>query len=139
MQLAQVFLHTCRLELERTDGATLLIQLVCLWVVDGDSVKVHIDASCSLDVCAGLLKLRQGFQSKEVHLDQTSRLDNVSVVLRAVGLGALEVGVISRRHRYVVRYRVATDDESACVDTRSANRSLKHLGIFDGVSHLRIG
>ena len=29
LQLAQILLHTCRLKLERTDGAALLIEFVC--------------------------------------------------------------------------------------------------------------
>ena len=94
VQLAQVFLHACRLKLERADGTALLVQLIGLGVVDGNGVKIDIDAAVQLDIGAGLLQLRQGLQSKEVHLDESGRLDDVTVVLRAVRLRVLEVGVV---------------------------------------------
>ena len=57
MQFTQVFLHTCRLKLERADGLSLLIELVGLGVIDGDRVEIHVDASCALDIGTGLLQL----------------------------------------------------------------------------------
>ena len=62
----------------------------------------------------------------------------MSVVLRTVGLRALEVWVISRRDRHMVRDRITTDDKAAGMDTRTTHRSLEHLRIFDGVRHLGI-
>ena len=95
MEFTQVFLHTLRLKLECTDGTSLLIELVGLGVVDGDGIEVDINASCAFDVGTGLLQLRECLQAEEIHLDKSRRLDDVSVVLRAVGLHALEVRVVS--------------------------------------------
>ena len=58
----------------------------------------------------------------------------MTVVLRAVGLGILKVRVISCRYRHPVTNGVATDDEAASMDTRSADSTLKHLGILDGIT-----
>ena len=96
MQLAQVFLHTVRLELEGTDGATLLVELEGLGVVDGNGVEVDVDTSCLFDDSTALLHLRKRLQSEEVHLDESRRLDDMTIVLGAVGLGILEVWVVSR-------------------------------------------
>ena len=133
LQLAQVFPHAVRLELEGADGASLLIELIGLGVVEGDVVEVDVDASCELDVGTSLLQLGEGLQSEEVHLDESCRLDDVSVVLCTVGLGVLEVGVVGSTHRHPVADGVAADDESASVDACAANGALEHLGVLDGV------
>ena len=61
------------------------------------------------------------------------------VVLRAVGLHALEVRVIGSRYGYMVADGVTADDEAAGMDTGASHRSLEHLGILDGVGQLRVG
>ena len=139
MKLAEVFLHTCRLKLEGTDGAALLIELVSLGVVDGDMVQVNINATCLLDNGAGLFLLRQCLQSQEVHLDESGRLNHVAVVLGAVGLSILEVGVVGSRDGHPVRYRVTADNEATGMDTRATHRALQHLGILDGVTQRLVG
>ena len=139
MQFTQVFLHACRLKLERADGLSLLVEFVGLGIIDGDRVEIHVDASCALDIRTSLLQLREGFQTEEVHLDESCRFDHVTVVLCAVGLRTLEVWVIGRRDRHMVRDRITADDEATGMDTRAAHRALEHLRIFDGVRHLRIG
>ena len=63
----------------------------------------------------------------------------MSIILRTVGLGALEVWVIGRRYGDVIRYRVTTDNESASMNTCAAHRSLQHLRVFDGVCQLWVG
>ena len=96
MEFTQVFLHTARLKLERTDGASLLIEFKGLGVVDGDMVEVYLHPTGLLDIGTGLLQLRQRLQAQEVHLDESRRLNHMTVVLRAVGLRILEVGVVGR-------------------------------------------
>ena len=134
MQLAQVFLHTCRLKLEGADGAAFLVEFEGLGVVDGDVVEVDVDISRQLDIGTGLFQLRKGLQSQEVHLDESRRLNDVTVVLRTIGFGVLEVGVVGCRDRNPVGNRVATNDESAGVDTCTANGAFEHLRIFDAIA-----
>ena len=81
LQLAQILLHACRLKLERTDGAALLIELVCEFVVDRNCVQVDCDSVCQSDVLHCLFHYGQGGESEEVHLDESGFLNDVSVVL----------------------------------------------------------
>ena len=139
LEVAQVFLHSGRLKLERADGAALLVERVGLRVVDGNVVEVDVDAQRLLHVGAGFLQLRQSFQAKEVHLDEACRLDDVAVILCAVGLRVLEVGVIGRRDGHPVADRVAADDEATGMDAGAAHRSLQHLRNFNGVGLRGVG
>ena len=96
MKLLQIFLHSRRLKLERSDGTTLLIELIGQVVVNRDVVKVYLLSRCLLDHLHRLFQLREGFQAEEVHLDKTSRLDDVAVVLCHVTLAVGEIRVVSR-------------------------------------------
>ena len=138
MQLTKIFLHTGRLKLERSDGLSLLIEFVCLRVIDRNGIQIYIDASCSFDIGTCLLQLRECLQSEEVHLDKSCRLDDMSVILCTVGLHSLEIRVIGSRYRHMVADRITADDESTGMDTRSSHRSLKHLRIFDGICESRV-
>ena len=111
----------------------MLIELVGLRVVDGNVVEVDINASVLLDDGTGFLHLAQGLQTEEVHLDKTRRLDDMSVILRAVGLLVLEVGVVGRADGNPVADGVAADDETTGMNARTTHSALEHLGIFDGV------
>ena len=102
VELAEVFLHTRRLKLEGADGLSLLVELVGELVVDGYLVEIHVDAFRLFHVLHGLLQLGECLQSEEVHLDESRRLDDVAVVLRAIGLLVLVVGVVGRRHGHPV-------------------------------------
>ena len=62
----------------------------------------------------------------------------MTIVLRTISLGSLEVRVISCRHRHMIRNRITADDETTGVDTSTSHCAFKHLGIFDGVRQLRI-
>ena len=55
VELAQVFLHARRFELECADGASLLIELIGEFVVNGDGVEVDFVARCFLHHLASLL------------------------------------------------------------------------------------
>ena len=138
LQFAQVFPHTVRLKLERADGATFLIELVGIGIVDGNGVEIDLNAACTLDILASLLQLRECLQTEEVHLDQSRRFNHVTVILCTVRLHALEVRIVGGGHRHPVGDRVATDDEATGVDTRSPHRSLQHLRILDGVGEVGV-
>ena len=138
LQLTQVFLHACRLKLERTNGAAFLIELERHWVVDGDMVEIDINATRLLDNGTGFLHLRQRLQTQKVHLDEARRLDDVTIVLGTIGLRVLEVGVVSSADRHPVTNRVATDDEATGMDTRTSHRAFEHLGILDGVGESNV-
>ena len=138
LKLAEVFLHACRLKLERTHGTALLIEFVSLGVVDRDVVEVDVDSPVLLDDGTSLLHLAERFQSEKVHLDKPRRLDDVTIVLRTVGLLVLEVRVVGRADRNPVADGIAADNEAAGMNTRAANGTLKHFCIFDGVGQYGI-
>ena len=102
-------------------------------------IKINVNVTCLLDNSAGFLHLRQRLQAKEVHLDESRRLDDMAVILCAVGLLVLEVGVVSRADRHPVTDGIAADDEATGMNTRTTHRTLQHLGILDGVCQSRIG
>ena len=101
-------------------------------------IQIDIDATGNLDVGTRLLQLRQGLQSEKVHLDESCRLDDVTVVLRTVGLLVLEVRIVGSRYRNPVANRVTADDKATSMDTRTSDRALQHLGIFDGIAKGRV-
>ena len=138
LQFSQVFLHTSRLKLESTDGASLLIELIGLGVINRYRVKVYVNTQRLLDIGTSLLQLRESLQSQEVHLNQSCRLDNVSIILRTIGLRIFKVGIVGSRHRHPVADRVAADDKATSMDASTTHRTLEHLGIFDGISQGRI-
>ena len=139
-QLAQILLHTCRLELERADGASLLIEFVCEFVVDGDSVEVERESVVGETyVLHRLLHDGQCGESEEVHLDESGLLDDVSVVLCGEQLMSWVALVLSRRHRHPVADSIAADDCAAGVYARTAHGALEHLRVLYGVCHLWVG
>ena len=71
MELTQILLHTSRLELERSDGLSLLIEFVCLGVIDRNRIQVYVNASRTFDIRTSLLQLGKRLQTQEVHLDKT--------------------------------------------------------------------
>ena len=133
-EFTQIFLHAIRLKLESTNRTSLLIEFKSLGVVNRNMIQIDLNTSCLLDNSTSLFHLRQRLQSQEVHLNQSCRFYHVSVILRTVGFLILEIGIIGRADRHPVTNRVATDNESTGMNTRSANGSLQHLGIFDGIA-----
>ena len=133
MQLLEIFLHSWRLKLECAYRASLLIELVCSGVVNGNIVEVNIYAPALLYYLDSLFLLGESLQSEEVHLDKSSRLYDMSVILCDSRLHVREVWVVGCRDWDMVRYRVTADDESACMYTSIAHCALKHFGVFDGV------
>ena len=139
LKLTQVFLHTWRLKLESTDGASLLIEFIGEIIVDGDVVEVDDVARRLLDDLTSLLQLRERLQSEKVHLDQSGGLDDVSVVLRDGAFQSREVGVVGCGHGNPVTDRVPADDETACMKAGATDGTLELTGIFDGVALTGIG
>ena len=138
-EFLEILLHTCRLELERTDSTTFLIELVCQLIVYGERIRIYFYTMCFLNHTAGLLHLGQGLQAKEVHLDQAGRFNHMTIILRNGGLLSGKIRVVSRTDRNVLRYRIATDNKATGMNTRTSDISLQHTGIFDGVRKHRIG
>ena len=136
LQLAQVLLHSRRLKLECSRGASLAIELIGLRVVDGYCVDVDIDASRELDVGDGLLDYRQGFQSEEVHLYQSGVLDHAAFILGYEQLGAVLVG--RGAHRHPIGNVVTADDHAACVYAGVSYVAFKLLGVTQRFHHERI-
>ena len=62
----------------------------------------------------------------------------MTIILCTVGLGVLEVGIVSSGHRHPVANRVAADDEATGMNTRTTNCSLQHLGILDRIAQGRV-
>ena len=82
LEFAQVFLHAGRFELECADGSSVAVELVCCRVGDADTVYIDNYTETFLYVLHRLFHDREGFQSEEVHLDESCLLDDVSVILR---------------------------------------------------------
>ena len=82
LQFAQIFLHTCRFELECADGASVTIELVGGIVFYVQSVHIHIQAKTFLYVGHTFLYGGQVLQSQEVHLDEACVFDYGTFVLR---------------------------------------------------------
>ena len=137
-QFAKIFLHSGRFKLESADGASLLIEFEGFGIVHRNVVEVDVDAVPLFDDGASFFQLRQRFQTQKIHLDESCLLDDVAVVLRAIGFCVLEVGIGSGRERHPVGNRVFADDESAGVDARSAHCSFEHFRVFDGVAQLLV-
>ena len=57
VEFLEIFLHACRLKLEGAYGASILIQLIGLLVIDGQAVQVDVHSVGFLDHAAGLLHL----------------------------------------------------------------------------------
>ena len=138
LQLAQVLLHTGRLELERTDGLAFAIELVGLGVINGYGVNVDIDAKALLDVGHGLLDDGEGLQSQEVHLDEARVLNHATLVLCYEQFFACLL-VFGGAHGYPVGDVVAADDGSAGMYACAAHITFEHLGILDGVAQDGVG
>ena len=112
--------------------------MVCLGVVDVDGVNVHFDTQALADVLDGLFDDGEGFQSEEVHLDESCVLDDAAFVLGDQHLFARFL-ILSSADGYPVGDVIAADDGSAGMYTGVAHVSFQHLGILDGVSQGRVG
>ena len=96
LEFTQIFPHAVRLKLEGTDSTALLIEFVGLGIIYGDMVKIDVNATGTLDIGTGLLQLREGLQSEEVHLNESSRFNHMTVILSAVRLHAFKVRIVCR-------------------------------------------
>ena len=132
LQLAQILLHTRRLELERTRRATFAIELICRRVVDINSVDINVYALRSLYVSHRILYDREGFQAQEVHLDKSRILNHGTLILRHEHLLA-RLLVVSRRYRHPIGDVITADNRTAGVHTRTTHVTLQHLGVFNRV------
>ena len=96
-------------------------------------------ASVEFDILHGFLQDGKSLQSKEVHLNQARRFDDMTVVLRTMQFMAGVVLIFHHRHRYPIGNRIAADDESTGMDTCSTHGSLEHLRVFHRVAQTFIG
>ena len=138
MQFAEVFLHTCRLELKGSHRQAVAVKLIGCRILNIDFIEVYIDAETVVDVSDSFVEDTQGFQSEEVHLDEACILDNGTFILGAAYLLA-RLLVIGGGDGYPVTDIIATDNDSAGVNARVANITFQHLSIAYGVAHQRIG
>ena len=81
MQFTQVFLHSRRLKLERAYGASVAIELVCEFVVDGYGIEIDGLTGSDANILHCLLHDRERLQTKEVHFDKTSGFYHMAVIL----------------------------------------------------------
>ena len=138
LELAQVLLHARRLELERTDGASLAVQFIGGGIVDVDGVDVYLQSQTQADVLDGLLDDGECLQSEEVHLDQSGVFDDRAFVLchQYFLSGVLVVG---RTDGYPVGDVVTADDGAAGMHAGIADVAFQHPGILDGVAQDGVG
>ena len=81
LELTEVLLHPCRLELEGTHCPSRLIELIGLCVGQRDLVDIDLLPVALLDIGQSLLDHREGLESEEVHLDQPRGLDHRTLIL----------------------------------------------------------
>ena len=70
LQLLQVFLHTCRVELKNINSLPSLEQFVCLHIVQRKCIRVKINPMTVLDIADSILDDGQRFETQEIHLQQ---------------------------------------------------------------------
>ena len=139
LEFPQVFLHTRRFKLERSNGASVAIELISGRVFNIQAIYIHSNAQTVLDIFHGFFQDGQGFQSKEVHLDESRFLNHVSVILRTAQFFTRELLIIGSGNRYPITNIIPTNNRSASMHTRIANVVLQHLSIADGISQQRVG
>ena len=139
LQFSQVFLHTRRFKLERSNGASVAIELISGRVFNIQAIYIHSNAQTVLDIFHGFFQDGQGFQSKEVHLDESRFLNHVSVILRTAQFFTRELLIIGSGNRYPITNIIPANNRSASMHTRIANVVLQHLSIADGISQQRVG
>ena len=81
LELTEVLLHPCRLELEGAHCPSRLIELIGLRVGQRDLVDVDLLPVTLLDISQSLLDHREGLEAEEVHLDQPRGLDHRALIL----------------------------------------------------------
>ena len=138
LQLAQVLLHTGRLELEGADGASLAVELVGGRVVNGDGIDINHLSGMEAHVLHRLLDDGEGLEAQEVHLDESGIFNHAAFVLGDEHLLA-RLLVIGGAHGYPVGDVVAADDGATGMHARAAHVALEHLGILHRVAHQGVG
>ena len=138
LQLTQIFLHTGRFKLERTDGAAVAIEFIGSRVGNGYLVDVEFQAAVQTYIGNGFLNDGQGFQSEEVHLDKSRIFDDGTFVLGNEHLLA-RLLIIRRADGYPIRDVVTANNSTAGMHTRTAYITFQHLGIFHRIAHQGIG
>ena len=135
LELAQIFLHIGRLELERSDCAAFAVKLIGFGVFEADVVDVDVFAGGELDIVERLFYYRKCLKPQEVHFYEAGVFDDAALILGYDQLVLLAVGALvdGGRNRHPVGYVVAADDDSAGMDARVAHisfespRKFKHL------------
>ena len=132
LQLTQIFLHTRRLKLERTHGATSTIELICSRVSDVNGVDINLNSLRMLHIGYGILDDGEGLKTQEVHLDKSRILNHSTLILRYEHLLA-RLLILGSANRHPVGDVVTADNSSTGVYTRTTHITLQHLGVLDGV------
>ena len=135
LQLLEVLLHTGRFELERSHGASCLEEFVGQFVIDWNLFDIDFDASCLADVVERFVDNAQRLEAKEVHLDESRRFDDVSIVL---GYEQLCPMVIYHRNRHYLVDWVTSDNHAAGMHARTAHIALEHLPETHHIANGRI-
>ena len=133
LQVAQVFFHAGRLELEQPRRLSPAVEVVSQRIVEGDRVDVGPAAGRRLDVLERILDDRQRLETQKVHLDQPDALDQLALVLHDVQLGVLRYG-----HRSELLQIVLSDNHAAGVHAGLAHGALEFLCVLHRVADQRI-
>ena len=131
LELTQVFLHTGRLKLECTRGASLAVKLIGLRIVERNLFHVNGESAGFLYVGHGFFYYGECLEPEEVHFYQAGLFDYASFILRYdyffLGVGGFVHG---GAHRNPVRDFVAADNHAAGVHSRVAHVAFKLTGVF---------
>ena len=137
LELTEVLLHPCRLELEGTHRPSRLVELIGLRVGQRDLVDIDLLPVTLLDIGQSLLDHREGLESEEVHLDQPCGLDHRALVLghqQALSRGL----VLCRAEGDDVADVHLADDDPTGMHPRATYVSLEHLSVLQRVMQERV-
>ena len=138
LQLFQVFLHSCRLELERAYRPAFAVESVGGGVLHGYVVYVNDCSSACLYVFQSFFDDRQCLQAEKIHLDESGRFYDAAFILRYEYLLA-RVFVFGRAHGHPVGYVIPAYYGAAGMYSCVSDVAFEHFRIFNGVAQFRVG
>ncbi len=121
-------LHPRTFILENTDSFAALEELVGLFVVERNGVRVDLHAIPLLHNGDGVFDEGKRFQAEEVHLEQPRILHH-----GIVKLGAPHLTVLGERHRDIISDVAGRDDHPTGVDAGIAHTAFHRPCLIDHI------
>ena len=133
LQFTQVFLHSSRLELERSGRLAAAIELIGQRIFQAHMIDIEIFTCRLTYIVHSIFDDAEGLQSEEVHFDQSSLLNDRAFILRTEKFLARFL-VFGRTDRNDIGNRLRTNDDTAGMNAGIADITFQHLGIFQRIA-----